>query len=96
MDAAQLEKTVAYLKELRDAATAACDAAANDFQRMVEYTVNWGDLFCVEAALFIDDDGFSGYRVTIQEADPYNQDFQEWIQTYLKERGYDAIVVTEW
>lgn len=86
---------VAYLKELRDATTAACDAAC-DASPKIDGAINWGDLFCFEAALVIDDDGFHGYRVMIQEADPVNQEFQEWIQAYLKERGYDAIVVTEW
>lgn len=86
---------IEYLKRLRDATTRACDAAC-DASPKIDGAINWGDLFCFEAALVIDDDGFFGYRVMIQEADPINQEFQEWIQDYLKERGYDAIVVTEW
>ncbi len=84
-----------YLRELRDATTLACDAACDAFPKIAG-AINWGDLFCFEAAFIVDDEGFSGYRVTIQEADPDNEDFQEWIQAYLKERGYDVTVVTEW
>ena len=95
MNVLPVEQIVGYLKVLRDAATEACDVA-RVAKPAIDGAINWGDLFCTEAALVIDDDGFSGYRVTIQEADPTNQDFQQWVEDWLKERGHDAIVVTEW
>jgi hypothetical protein len=90
------DDAVKYLEKLREETNNACDAARR-VQTFIDGAINWGDLFCFEASLFVDDEGTTGYRVVIQEADPLNRELSEWIQHYLSERGYSNVtVVTEW
>ncbi len=55
--------------------------------------VNWGDLRCVSAELYIDDDGDCGYRVYIEEASPDAMELRDWVTKRLVESGYSGVGV---
>lgn len=62
-----------------------------------DFCVNWGDLHCVNVEWYQDIDGYEGYRVWIEEADPDNWKFRKFIADYVKDKlGVDIEVKTEW
>lgn len=92
-DRAELAK---YLNTLREVADAACDEAFAQ-RNTLKGAINWGDLGCVSAEYYVDADGGEGYRITIEEADPWNTELHEFIQTKITEAGYaDIEIYTEW
>lgn len=95
MDAQSIAQVTDYLKQLRIAVNDAIDVAFYSDPR-IDGAINWGDLVCTETAFVVDENGGEYFHVTIQEADPVNKEFCEWIQARLQERGHEAIIVTEW
>lgn len=85
------------LKELRRVADAATDAAFNHDWKGAHVTVNWGDLCCVSAEHYVTEEGEEGYRVYIEEADPSNTEFQQFVSQRLEAAGFTGVeVITEW
>ena len=59
--------------------------------------VNWADLRCVSAELYIDDSGDCGYRVYVEEAYIDESELRDWVTKRLGESGYDGVgVVLGW
>lgn len=86
---------MADLKALLAATNDACDAAHK--QSFRNACINWGDLGCVRAFEWIDDEGDKGYRVLIEEASPDNGEFCAFVRDYLNELGWlDVQVDCEW
>ena len=84
------------LKMLVQVASAACDAAWHD-ETCKNEAINWGDFCCVGAEFYIDNDGETGYRVSIEEADPSCVHVHKFVSAYLSERGFANVEVrTEW
>lgn len=84
------------LRSLRHEADIACHLAEGDDDSYID-AVNWADLSCVEAGFCVNDGGDEYYYVKIEEADPAAYHLREFISNWLKERGYDDVVVrTEW
>lgn len=82
------------LKALRKCADAATDAA-HLVDGSINWCVNWGDLSCISAQKYDNDDGNAGYRVIIEEASCYY--LATFIESYLAEHGFhDVEVITEW
>jgi hypothetical protein len=84
------------LKALKEAANDAINRAYS-VENVADYCVNWGDLDCVRAERAEDDEGEVTYRVFIEEADPSNASFHEFVSAHLTKAGFDGVeVVTEW
>lgn len=84
------------LKVLVQLASSACDAAWHDEACKGE-AINWGDFDCVGAEFYIDNDGETGYRVLIEEADPCCVHVHKFVSDYLASRGFEHVEVrTEW
>ena len=82
------------LKELKEAANKACEAAYR--APMIE-SVNWDDLCCISAKKSIDDEGNIEYQVLISEAAPTAYKLQLFVAESLMTAGFpDVEVVTEW
>jgi hypothetical protein len=85
-----------YLKQLRDAAYNACNAAQG-VAGEIKGAINWGDLGCVSAERYETDEDDFGYRVLIEEAAPDAYHLQKFIANYLDEHGFSYVeVMTEW
>lgn len=64
----------------------------------IEGTINWGDLHCKEAALVIGEH-YTGYRVTVEEADPNCPKLHEAVRDGLNRCGWfgvDVEIETAW
>jgi hypothetical protein len=84
------------LKVLVQLTSLACDAAWHD-ESCKDDAINWGDFDCVGAEFYIDNDGETGYRVRIEEADPTCTNVHKFVGAYLAERGFANVEVrTEW
>lgn len=84
----------AYLTTLRQVATEACNAA---HAAGVGGPVNWADLRCIGAQYWLDDEGDTGYRVTLSEADAAAAALHVFVRDFLAKRGFAGVeVVTEW
>jgi hypothetical protein len=84
------------LKALKEAAEQACREAFEQRQ-YIDGAVNWGDLHCCGALKIEDEEGNVYYAVEIEEADPMNPTFAEFIGEHLVEKGFVGIRVnTEW
>lgn len=87
---------VDVLKELVKIACEACEACRAD-ETCKQEAVNWGDFGCVGAEWYIDDEGNTGARVLIEEADPSCYHVQKFIGEYLALRGFGRVEVrAEW
>lgn len=85
------------LKDLRETADQACLAAIANKGQFDNAAVNWADFGCCGAERWENDEGFTGYTVTIEEADPCNRDVGDFIREHLAASGYpDVNVVFEW
>ena len=58
--------------------------------------INWGDLHATGCEFFIDDMGYSGFRILVEEAAPDNHELREFIQKKLQEKGHTVEVRTQW
>jgi len=95
VDLGKFSGMVLRLPELR----AACEAAIKAlWDRRYEFSsVNWGDLSCMRAEVYLDDGGNLGWRVLIEEADPENGPFQIAVTQELEALGFsDVYVETAW
>lgn len=92
----QLGALVPKLKELQQCADSACDAAWHDESCKAD-AVNWGDFGCVGAEAYVTEDGTSGLRVLIEEADPGCVNVHNFVRDYLEQHGWHGVdVATEW
>jgi len=83
------------LKELKRAANEACVQAIAKGD--LGNNVNWSNLVCTTVRKYIDEDGFYGYEVIIEEADPRNTELQNFIYDVLLRSGFtDIEVITQW
>lgn len=84
------------LRQLSEAANAACNAASQE-NRVLRESINWGGLSCVRVEHYVTDSGDEGHRVLIVDADPFATQFQLYIEDKLRTAGFFAIeVVTFW
>jgi hypothetical protein len=82
------------LAKLRELTSKACDLAS---ESGVRGAINFGDLRCVTAEQWTNDEGITGYRVWIEEAAPGNVDFHYFVYDYLTKAGFIGIEVeTRW
>jgi hypothetical protein len=84
----RIAEMVARLPDLDRLADDACDAA----NPIIQDSVNWGDLGCVEASVVVSLDEIY-YQVLIEEASPDAYDFQRFVRDYLRERGFGNVRV---
>lgn len=85
------------LKQLRAAATEACQQAIAARATMPNEAVNWADLKCNEAAFVTTDSGEGYYRVCIDEAAPESNKLREFIYSQLNSAGFFGIdIEIEW
>lgn len=68
-----------------------------DLNRFNE-AINWGDLSCRRVVKCEDEIGNLWWMITIEEAHPDSQELIEWVQRYIKKKGFEyrVEVVTEW
>jgi hypothetical protein len=65
--------------------------------RTIKGPINWGDLSCFGAEVYVNDDGDTGYRVWIAEVGSDSVEFQLAVQQALAQIGFqDIAVATEW
>jgi hypothetical protein len=84
------------LSALRDAADRACDQAYQSREH-IDDAINWGDLACVKATKWVDDEGNEGYAVLIEEASPDATELCAYVSAKLFDAGFvDVEVLTEW
>lgn len=84
------------LKRLRSAVDQAC-ALARQNPHEFKGAINWGDLGCVSAQFYQDDQGDAGFRVLVEEAAPENEDLHNFIAEAVKEQGFLKVeVITKW
>jgi hypothetical protein len=84
------------LKELRAAANKACKLAFEE-RANIPGAINWVDLGCHEAMRWENDQGDTGYTVTIEEASPGQPQLGLFIGAHLRASGFENVnVVFEW
>lgn len=91
---------VAFLNKLKDAAETACEQACKDVgenESLVHAAVNWADIHCIDAEVYLTAGGQRGLRVLLSEASPSNPQFRQYVADQLRNMDYQDIeVVTEW
>lgn len=84
------------LKLLRAATNNAIDAARTAVPA-ISGAINWGNLRCVSAEHWRNDEGAEGYRVWIEEAAPECSELHRGVAAHLAAAGFNDIeVITEW
>ena len=96
MDEKARKELVEKLVALKKCAEDGCDAAFKD-EDCRKDAVNWSDFGCIEASYFVNDDGETGLKVLLEEADPNCPNVQAFVAAWLFERGFENVEVwTEW
>ena len=64
----------------------------------IDGAINWGDLSCTDVEMCISMHGWTGVRITIEEADPYNPELREYMYEKLIAKFPDVQfdICTEW
>jgi len=84
------------LKALRAAAEQAIEAAKENTDAFVSF-IDWESLAIVVARYWADDDGDSGYVVTIEECADDDGPIRRFIADHLAAAGFPGVEVqTEW
>jgi nucleotide-binding universal stress UspA family protein len=85
------------MERIHDEAVEALEVAkSNPYD--IDGAINWGNLHVVDVEFYRSlGHEREGYRVLIEEADPYAPELHEFIATRLQDAGFLCVeVVTEW
>lgn len=85
-----------HLLKLKETTAKICQEAFK-VKPTIEGAINWYDLGCDSAEQYTNEEGFTGYRVWISEAEPQAIHLIEYVAQQLRVYGFkDVEIRTEW
>lgn len=91
LDADELLGPIGLLEQFEEDVDKIIDSAKpKDFPSA---SINWGDLGCVRASVEIDKNKQVFFIAYVEELDPHNSEFSEWVQSKLAEKGYENVEI---